>query len=147
MQIPRHVAGNHDQCFTREQYCPIKIGLNGDTATELATAGHRRHRACLLLPKRPSRDLCYGLRSDFLGEPFEGSKYLLSFAEELSEIKTICQCGKKGTMNMRIDSEGNPVTSGEQVQIGGNESYLSCCMKCFKNKVKIPVGKEEEIRV
>jgi thymidine kinase len=91
--------------------------------------------------------LCYGLRSDFLGEPFEGSKYLLSFAEELTEIKTICQCGRKGTMNMRIDSEGNPVTSGEQVQIGGNESYVSCCMKCFKNKVKIPVGKEEEIEL
>lgn len=87
--------------------------------------------------------LCYGLRSDFLGEPFEGSKYLLTWAEELTEIKTICQCGRKGIMNMRIDSEGNPVTKGAQVQIGGNESYVSLCMKCYKNKV----NKQEEITV
>ncbi len=80
--------------------------------------------------------LCYGLRSDFLGEPFEGSKYLLAWAEELTEIKTICQCGRKGIMNMRIDASGNPVTEGAQVQIGGNESYVSLCMKCYKNKVK-----------
>ena len=80
--------------------------------------------------------LCYGLRSDFLGEPFEGSKYLLAWAEELTEIKTICQCGRKGIMNMRIDSNGHPVTSGAQVQIGGNESYVSLCMKCYKHKIK-----------
>ncbi len=87
--------------------------------------------------------LCYGLRSDFLGEPFEGSKYLLTWAEELTEIKTICQCGRKGIMNMRIDSEGNPVTQGAQVQIGGNESYVSLCMKCYKNKI----NRKEEITV
>lgn len=86
--------------------------------------------------------LCYGLRSDFLGEPFEGSRYLLAWAEEMIEIKTICQCGRKGTMNMRIDSQGNPVTQGAQVQIGGNESYVSLCMKCFKEKV---CTKEESI--
>ncbi|MDJ0651860.1 MAG: thymidine kinase [Simkaniaceae bacterium] len=73
--------------------------------------------------------LCYGLRSDFLGEPFEGSKYLLAWAEELVEIKTICHCGKKATMNMRIDKQGNPVKTGSQVQIGGNESYYSVCME------------------
>ena len=80
--------------------------------------------------------LCYGLRSDFLGEPFEGSRYLLAWAEELTEIKTICNCGRKGTMNLRIDANGNPVTQGAQVQIGGNESYISQCMKCYKSKVK-----------
>ena len=76
--------------------------------------------------------LCYGLRSDFLGEPFEGSKYLLVWAEEIVEIKTICHCGSKATMN----SEGNPVRSGAQVQIGGNESYYSVCMKHFMEEVK-----------
>lgn len=75
--------------------------------------------------------LCYGLRSDFLGEPFEGSMYLLNWSEEIVEIKTICLCGRKATMNMRIDSEGRPVTSGKQIQVGGNESYTSLCMKCF----------------
>ena len=79
--------------------------------------------------------LCYGLRSDFLGEPFEGSKYLLALAEELVEIKTICTCGKKATMNMRVDTDGNVATHGDQVQIGGNETYVSKCMKCYKQKV------------
>lgn len=75
--------------------------------------------------------LCYGLRSDFRGEPFEGSKYLLAWAEELHEIKTICTCSRKATMNMRIDASGNPLTQGAQIQVGGNESYISTCMKCF----------------
>ncbi|MCB1115401.1 MAG: thymidine kinase [Chlamydiia bacterium] len=79
--------------------------------------------------------LCYGLRSDFLGEPFEGSKYLLAWADELVEIKTICHCGSKATMNMRIDCKGNPVRSGSQVQIGGNESYYSVCMRHFMQEV------------
>ena len=79
--------------------------------------------------------LCYGLRSDFLGEPFEGSLYLLSWADELTEIKTICHCGSKATMNMRIDAKGNPVKSGSQIQIGGNESYHSVCMKHFLHDV------------
>ncbi len=84
--------------------------------------------------------LCYGLRSDFLGEPFEGSKYLLAWAEELIEIKTICQCGRKATMNMRIDAEGRPVVEGAQVQIGGNESYSSRCMNCYKREVCVSMS-------
>ena len=79
--------------------------------------------------------LCYGLRSDFLGNPFEGSIYLLAWAEKLIEIKTICFCGKKATMNMRIDSNGNPVKTGSQIQIGGNESYASVCLNHFIEKV------------
>lgn len=80
--------------------------------------------------------LNYGLRSDFLGEPFEGSKYLLIWADEIVEIKTICHCGSKATMNMRIDSTGKPVKSGSQIQIGGNESYISVCMKHFMKDVE-----------
>lgn len=76
--------------------------------------------------------LAYGLRSDFLGEPFEGSKYLLILADNLHELKTICHCGKKAIMNMRIDEDGNPVKAGEQIQIGGNERYVSTCRKHFK---------------
>ncbi|GAB4187871.1 MAG: thymidine kinase [Simkaniaceae bacterium] len=79
--------------------------------------------------------LAYGLRSDFLGEPFEGSKYLLAWAHELIEIKTICHCGRKATMNMRIDSSGRPITSGNQIQIGGNESYISTCVHHFREAV------------
>ncbi len=75
--------------------------------------------------------LTYGLRSDFQGEPFPGSKYLLALADNLVEIKTICHCGRKATMNMRIDEHGNKITQGEQVQIGGNESYLSVCLEHY----------------
>lgn len=76
--------------------------------------------------------LAYGLRTDFRGEPFEGSLYLLAWAEELNEIKTICHCGRKATMNIRIDQTGKAIKEGEQVKIGGNESYLSVCRKHYK---------------
>lgn len=79
--------------------------------------------------------LCYGLRSDFLGEPFEGSKYLLSLAQELVEIKTICNCGRKATMNLRTTADGKATTEGSQIQIGGNETYTSKCMQCYKKEV------------
>ncbi len=77
--------------------------------------------------------LAYGLRSDFQGELFEGSQYLLAWAEELIEVKTICHCGRKATHNMRIDGEGNKMLDGEQIQIGGNESYISTCRRHFKS--------------
>jgi thymidine kinase len=76
--------------------------------------------------------LAYGLRSDFRGQPFEGSMQLLILADNLIEIKTICRCGRKAIMNARIDAEGKIVREGEQVQIGGNESYISLCRKHFK---------------
>ena len=72
---------------------------------------------------------CYGLRTDFKGELFEGSKYLLAIADELIEIKTICHCGAKATMNARIDNKKNIVREGEQIAIGGNEMYVSLCRK------------------
>lgn len=75
--------------------------------------------------------LAYGLRTDFLGEPFPGSLYLLAWADNLIELKTICHCGRKATMNMRIDEHNRPVRTGEQIEIGGNERYLSTCRKHF----------------
>ncbi len=75
--------------------------------------------------------LTYGLRTDFRSEPFEGSKYLLAWADELVEIKTICHCGRKATMNMRVDGNLNPVRSGKQIEIGGNELYIATCRKHF----------------
>lgn len=76
--------------------------------------------------------LTYGLRSDFLGEPFPGSMYLLAWADILIEIKTICHCGSKATMNMRIDSNGKPVREGNQVEIGGNDRYVSVCRRHYR---------------
>jgi thymidine kinase len=73
--------------------------------------------------------LTYGLRTDFLGEPFEGSAYLLALADNIVEIKTICHCGKKATMNLRVDANGNAVKEGAQIEIGGNDRYLAVCRK------------------
>jgi thymidine kinase len=69
--------------------------------------------------------LAYGLRTDFRGEPFEGSQYLLAWADNLVETKTICHTGKKATMVVRVDEHGRAVTDGPQVEIGGNERYVS----------------------
>lgn len=76
--------------------------------------------------------LAYGLRTDFQAEPFEGSLYLLAWAESLSEIKTICHCGRKATHVLRIDEQGKPITMGEQIAIGGNDRYVSVCRQHFK---------------
>ncbi|MBA3535787.1 MAG: thymidine kinase [Tatlockia sp.] len=78
--------------------------------------------------------LAYGLRTDFKGELFEGSQYLLAWADELIEIKTICHCGRKATMILRLNEEGQAVTEGAQVLIGGNNLYVSTCRKHFKLK-------------
>jgi len=69
--------------------------------------------------------LCYGIRTDFQGEPFEGSKYLLAWSDNLIEIKTICRSGKKATMNARLDEHGNRITEGEQIDIGHHYEALS----------------------
>jgi thymidine kinase len=75
--------------------------------------------------------LAYGLRTDFMGNTFEGSERLLAIADILLELKTICHCGRKAIMNMRIDKDGNKVTGGDQIEIGGNERYVSVCRKHF----------------
>jgi len=76
--------------------------------------------------------LAYGLRSDFRGEPFEGSRYLMAWADQLIELKTICHCGKKATMNMRVNEHGEKVSEGAQIEIGGNERYVATCRKHWR---------------
>jgi thymidine kinase len=75
--------------------------------------------------------LTYGLRTDFLGETFEGSHHLLALADELTEIKTICHCGSKAIMNARLDGNGTMVREGEQIHIGGNDRYIALCRKHY----------------
>ncbi len=77
--------------------------------------------------------LCYGLRTDFLGNLFEGSLWLLAWADNLIELKTICHCGRKATMVLRLDAAGAPVKSGAQIEIGGNERYVSVCRRHYKD--------------
>ena len=76
--------------------------------------------------------LVYGIRTDFQGELFEGSSKLLALADELREIKTICHCGSKATMVVRLGADGRPIRTGAQVQVGGNETYVSMCRKHWK---------------
>jgi thymidine kinase len=80
--------------------------------------------------------LCYGLRTDFRGELFEGSQYLLAWADEFNEIKTICHSGKKATMSLRVDEAGRAVQQGPQVEIGGNERYVSVSRAEFKKVMR-----------
>jgi thymidine kinase len=75
--------------------------------------------------------LAYGLRTDFLGALFEGSQWLLALADVLTEIKAVCACGRKATMNLRIDTHGKAVVSGDQTEIGGNDRYVALCRRHF----------------
>ena len=137
-----------------------RIGLVADamtftTADNLTQVIHREHDSepvdCVLLDEaqfltrvqvRQLSDvcdtlnipvLCYGLRTDFLGHLFEGSEMLLGWADALVELKTICHCGRKATMNMRIDEKGQAIKEGKQILIGGNDRYTAVCRACYKS--------------
>lgn len=79
--------------------------------------------------------LCYGLRTDFQAELFEGSRYLLAWADQLEELKTICYCGRKANFVLRLNAQGEVVKQGDQIQIGGNDSYLSVCRLHYKKRM------------
>jgi len=78
--------------------------------------------------------MCYGLRTDFQGKLFPGSAELLAIADDLREIRTICWCGKKATMVLRLDADGKPIEEGDQVEIGGNDKYISLCRKHWSSR-------------
>ncbi len=80
--------------------------------------------------------LCYGLRTDFQAELFPGSAALLGIADALIELKAVCHCGRKSTMNMRVDESGRAVTAGEQTEIGGNDRYVAMCRKHFMEAMR-----------
>ena len=80
--------------------------------------------------------LCFGLRTDFLTKLFPGSMRLFELADSISEIKTICSCGKKASVNARIDESGHIVTEGSQVMLGGNDSYIAMCHRCYKKGIQ-----------
>lgn len=137
-----------------------RIGLSADATLfniednlyEMATKAleHDKDIRCILLDeaqfltKEQVRQLCdisdqlnipvlsYGIRTDFRGEPFPGSLYLLAWADLLIEMKTICFCGSKAIMNQRINKDGQPVKVGNQVEIGGNDRYIATCRKHFE---------------
>ena len=84
--------------------------------------------------------LCFGLRTDFLTHFFPGAQRLMELADSLTEIKTVCACGRKATVNARIDGNGHIVTEGAQVLLGGNDSYVAMCHQCWKKKIREQQG-------
>lgn len=84
--------------------------------------------------------LCFGLRTDFMTKSFPGSLRLFEVADSITEIKTICDCGSKAIVNARIDEKGNIVTEGEQIMLGGNDSYIAMCHKCWQKAIKKQKG-------
>jgi thymidine kinase len=144
-------------------YVTSRIGLQADArkfdpGTDLRAeiaAEHAVHPlACVLIDEAQflSRDqvlglahiadavgipvLCYGLRTDFQAELFPGSAALLGIADNLIELKAVCECGRKSTMNLRVDGDGNAVKEGAQTEIGGNDRYVALCRRHFMEKVK-----------
>ena len=80
--------------------------------------------------------LCFGLRTDFLTHFFPGAQRLMELADSLTEIKTVCACGRKATVNARIDENGRVTTQGDQVLLGGNDRYIAMCHKCWKDRIR-----------
>ena len=126
-----------DTVFTREHLASDVACLLIDEAQFLTPAQVRQlHR---LAHTGGVPVLCYGLRGDFRGEPFPGSALLLTLADDLEEMKSVCACGRKAQLNMRIDAQGRRVLQGEQVLIGGNERYRAVCPSCFYSEAVDPI--------
>ena len=87
--------------------------------------------------------ICFGLRTDFLTKLFPGSMRLFEVADSIAEIKTICSCGRKATVNARINEIGDVVTEGSQVMLGGNDSYVAMCHSCYKKKIRDTISKTQ----
>ena len=94
----------------------------------------------LLVDEEDVPVLCFGLRTDFLTRFFPGSQRLMELADSITEIKTVCSCGSKATVNARIDASGRIVTSGGQILLGGNDSYVAMCHRCWKKKIREQAG-------
>lgn len=134
---------------------PAKLYNNGTKLFSEINEGHRLEPVhfvlideCQFLTREQVKDLsdvvdtldipvlCYGLRTDFRGELFSGSQYLLAWSDKLVELKTVCHCGRKAGMVLRLDENGAPFKEGEQVVIGGNERYVSVCRKHYKAAIE-----------
>ena len=124
-------AGKHDviiadesQCFTPEQIDELRELVDDED-----------------LPI-----LCFGLRTDFLTHFFPGARRLMELADSITELKTICSCGSKATVNARIDAKGNVITAGEQFLLGGNDSYVAMCHKCWREKIRTQQMNQEDMK-
>jgi thymidine kinase len=120
-----------DTAFEAALFTPQPACILIDEAQFLAPAQVRQLHRLAHTQKLPV--LCFGLRSDFQGRAFPGAAELLTLADDIEEMKTICACARKASMNLRIDEQGRRVKDGEQVLIGGNNRYRAVCPSCFYN--------------
>lgn len=133
LEVPAHVFNNNDDIgemisnvhIQQKQHCILIDEAQFLTKAQVKQLTYIVDILCIPV-------LCYGLKTDFQGELFCGSQYLLAWADKLVELKTICHCGRKATMVLRLDSNGQAIKEGEQVEIGGNKSYESVCRKHFR---------------
>ena len=116
-----HDAGNYD----------VIIADEAQFLTPLQIEGLRK-----LVDEEDIPVLCFGLRTDFLTHFFPGAKRLMELADSITEIKTICECGRKATVNARFDENGKIITEGDQVMLGGNDRYTAMCHRCWKKRIQ-----------
>ena len=112
-----------------------KLGCLLIDEAQFLTAAQVR-QLCQLADEADLPVLCYGLRTDFLGQLFEGSAALLALADSLIELKAVCDCGRKATMNLRVDAEGFALAAGAQTEIGGNDRYVALCRRHFFDRLR-----------
>jgi thymidine kinase len=125
-----------DTVFELDANLPVPACILIDEAQFLTPAQVRQLHRLAHVQKVPV--LCYGLRSDFQGKAFPGAAELLTLADDLEEMKTICACARKASMNLRVDEHGRRVKEGEQVLIGGNDRYRAVCPSCFYSEADTP---------
>ena len=133
LEAPAEVIGPEDdiyELYTRRDHPDVVITDECQFFTPQQIDQLRR-----LVDEQDLPVLCFGLRTDFLTHLFPGSLRLFELADSITEIKTICACGSKATVNARIDGNGHVVTKGEQVFLGGNDSYLAMCHSCWKKRI------------
>ena len=116
-----HEAGNYD----------VIIADEAQFLTPVQIEGLRK-----LVDEEDIPVLCFGLRTDLLTHFFPGAKRLMELADSITEIKTICECGRKATVNARFDENGKIITEGDQVMLGGNDRYTAMCHRCWKKRIK-----------
>ena len=112
-----------------------------DIADTFARTGHAD---VIIVDEQNIPVLCFGLRTDFLTHFFPGARRLMELADSITEIKTVCACGRKATVNARIDERGRVITEGGQILLGGNDSYVAMCHKCWVDKVRAQKEAEEK---
>jgi len=137
LSAPAHVYGESVDLFEAISDELKKRGLDCILVDEAQFLSQRHVlQLCEVADRLSIPVLCYGLRTDFQGKLFPGSAALLALADSMVELKAVCECGRKATMNLRVDAEGHAVAAGAQTEIGGNDRYVALCRRHFFERLR-----------